>query len=171
MTNRIYEEESLMKEADFTLFLNLKGIYDEKNADGTDASASLRVEATSVAFALSMLSQLSEDRADEILEGLAEFCMEDEGLSLEHKTSETEALFITAFSQNTLPFIEFVMKVKGDYNGKPSTASFAVKAPSYLIAYNSFVALTKKQKLSALAASFMPEEEDDWESQPYLLIS
>ena len=164
MTTRIYDESVLLEEADFKLLFNLEGIYDVKNADGTAANAVLAIKGTSKGFALSILGQLAENDAEDILEGLAQHCLVTDNLDFDDEENEEAMLaFQTAFDKERLPFIEFGFGVKGDYKGEESEAEYTLTAPSYAIAYKTFVALSSKKRLSALVASFMPEDNEDWD--------
>lgn len=178
MTNLTYDEAS-RGEANFTLPLKLQEPTGQK-ADEGKPNATIEVKATSTGFALNLLRQLAENKTEYNLGEMAAFPEEDAPTSSPLKISDMKEFFISSFFKNRVPFTKFGMNVKGEYKSEPASASLILTAPSSLIAYNVFGGLIGSRQLTALVDSFPKQkeekqeedaEDDDWNSQPYLLIS
>jgi hypothetical protein len=152
----IFDKTVLEKEADFTLRLTIpESSYDVKNADGTSPVVSLVVKGSSIVTALSVLNQLNESQ--EFLVIAAEQIVGPDYHKLMKKdkgrTKVSEAL-----SNIHSEFITFSFNATTEDN---ETVEFTLSAPSAIIGFQAFQAMTKPQKLQALAISFMPNEYDD----------
>ena len=160
MTDRIWDKTVLQKEADFSLSLSLKDIYEQKNPDGTDASVTLKVEGSSIGFSIAMLTMLNDDDGETIAEAMFVANADILGIELtDDITEEDERRIVDELEKNHSPFIDFSMNANGEYEDVPHTLKLTITAPSYLIGLRAFVAMTEKRKLNSLLASFMPEAE------------
>ena len=153
MSYRVFKPEALEAKADFTLKLTIpESSYDVKNPDGTSPVVSLKIEATSIRFALQAMSQMNEEES--MLDVVAAQLVGD---NFEELVKSDPDAAVNALSAISHEFISFKFEASNEDN---EVVSMEITAPSGLIAYQSFQALSGQKKLNALAAEFMPLEHD-----------
>lgn len=158
MTYRIWAPAALDKKADFTLELAIpESAYPENNPDGTRPVASLKVEATTIKFALQTLQLIAENQTYADLVAFTILKTDNYNDVAAHDPEN----FRTLMRENHNPFMEFSMDATGEEEDAGKKVTLTLTAPSGIIAVNVFKALTKSDKLNALAASFMPEDRDE----------
>jgi hypothetical protein len=163
MTYRVFTPEALDAVAEFSLQIEIpEKDYPQSNPDGTRPVVTLKVDGTSIKFALAAMGQVSE--SEQILDVIASSLMGKD--STEDVTAEDEAAFEGLFTEIHEKFKTFTFTAHGE---SEQSVTLAVSAPSGLLAFLAFNALTTSQKLNALAASFMPVDHynDDDEDYDY----
>jgi hypothetical protein len=155
MTTHIWDPSALEVKADFTLSLELdEQVHPFKNADGSQQSVSVKVEATTVKFALGVLGNLHD--GDDVLSVVGAHLFGDNFIEIMEEHPEDAATVLTETHEK---FLEFSFTGKGEEEDQDIEVT--ILAPSGLLAYQAFQNLTSSKHLSALAASFMPVESDD----------
>jgi hypothetical protein len=162
MVTRIWDPASLDKAADFTMELAIpESSYPEKNPDGTAPVTSLKVEGSSIRFALQALKQVNENETmldvvlnDLLDDSVADFTDEE----MMKYMAEHDEEVVDSLEKTHNPFIDFGFAVD---DGEGQKLTVTLTAPSGLIAFQSFQAMTNDKKLNALATSFMPLDNDD----------
>jgi len=154
MTYRIFDKTALEQPADFSLQLEIpESDYPLKNADGTSPVATIAVKATSVRFALAVLGQFNEEES--ILDVIGAFLLGEDYLNLIENDTENS---VAKLQEITPDFLTYAFDATGESG---ETINVELTSPSGYIGFRAFQAATSPKKLSALATSFMPLEEDD----------
>lgn len=159
MTYRVYGPGALLKEADFTLSLSLEGAYEAKNADGTNPSATLKVQGTTIQFALAIMSQLAEDDGALVAKAMVDKIRGEFGFdySDENPTGEQLTEMTKKLVEEHDQFLTVAVATKGVTDeGEEQEVTLTLTAPSYVIGLKVFLALTTPQGLRNLGTSFMP---------------
>lgn len=160
MTYRVFTPEALDAVADFSLQIEIpEEEYPQWNPDGTRPVVTLKVDGTSIKFALAAMGQVSE--AEQILDVIASSLMGKD--STKDVTEEDEAAFEGLFTELHENFQMFTFTANGE---NEQSVTLTLSAPSGLIAFLAFNALTTSKKLNSLAASFMPIDryDDDYDN-------
>ena len=154
MVYRVYAPEALEVPADFSIELAIPvQDYPQDNPDGTRPVATLKINASTIKFALSSLLQVSE--GDHFIDLVAFTLLNDDNFE-EIVAADVDA-FNVLFKELHEEFLTFTLSAKGE-DGDFIEATMT--APSGYIAYRAFKALTSEKKLAGLATSFMPIDHD-----------
>lgn len=170
---RIYDPSVLENPADFTLSLDISHAYPTKNADGSNPSASFKVEAPTIRLALNGLSLLNErdSGSTTLLDHL--FTESAQGIDFPEDEGAPDSLsddheFFAQVRENfqsTDDWREVQLEAEVEIEGKePETVKITLRAPSYQIMYEAYNEATSNRRLNALVANLMPyaEDEDDF---------
>lgn len=161
MAYKVYDESVLDKKAEFTLSLEIpEASYAVKNPDGSQPVVTLKVEASSNRFALGALAQLHE--TNEIFSIIAGAVTGKSAEKVSKMVKKNPKGLVAKMTEIHEPFSTTSFKVSDDASGEDLT--LAITAPSGMIAIHAFTAITSNQKLSALAATMMPDE-DEYENR------
>lgn len=163
MTYHTFDASVLKEKTKFELSLDIEKFYPVKNADGTNPSMRVSVEADSLQAALLTLQQFSEDEGSAFVQLLLQLIGVKLGLgddaSIEEITNHAETISI--FESTEQGFFELPIDVDLDFEtGPKQNVNMIITTPSYAVAYQGMLALTTPQRLNGLMASFMPEDED-----------
>jgi len=160
MVYRVYTPEVLDVPADFSIELAIPvQDYPQSNPDGTRPVATLKINASTIKFALSSLLQINE--GDHFIDLVAFTLLNDDNF-VEIIKADVDA-FGVLLKELHEEFLSFTLSTK-DEEGNFLEATLT--APSGYIAYRTFMALTSEKKLAGLATSFMPidhDAEDDYD--------
>jgi hypothetical protein len=127
------------------------------------------VDAPTLRIALVTLSQLGENDASAFLEVAIRACALEAGIADPHlaslETIISDEAFQNLFDNRERGFFTIPLESTVELaSGEAVKVSFAVTAPSYRIAYSGFASLSSQKRLNALMASFMPEDDDYYDS-------
>lgn len=157
MTYRIFTESVLDEVADFTLKLAIpESSYNVKNADGTAPVVTLKVNASTKRFALAALREINTTQ--EMLNIIAQHRLGADFATLVVKKPKKATKLMEKIDPK---FYEFYFKATQDEADGGGEIEVTLTAPSGLIGFKAFQAMTNPQKLSGLLASFMPDEDED----------
>ncbi len=153
MSYRVFDVSALDVEADFVLELAIpEESYAVKNPDGTSPVVTLKVQGSTRAVALQVLSQVNE--SEDFLFIVGSTLVGEDFPEKVVSEPETVSAILSETHANFLTF-EFAATVDDG-----STVELSVMAPSGVIAFQAFQAMSSKVKLNQLATSFMPLDED-----------